>query len=795
MAVSSKVLYEFGPFRVDPDKQVLFRDGAPVPVTPKTFETLLILVRHSRELVSKDDLMKELWPDSFVEESNLSQNIFMLRKALGDTPEDKRYIVTLPGKGYRFVAEVRTIVQDGEDVVITNRSRTQMVLEQPDNRPVVSVPALPARATRKLNWKYWAALCAGFVLLALGILVFVKTQQSCSTCIEDSVVIADFTNTTGDPVFDDALRQGLAVQLEQSPYLQLVSDRRIQQTLLAMGQPADAKLTPELAREVCERTGSAAVVGGSIATLGSQYVLGLKAVNCHTGDEIAEQQTQIARKEDVLNSLSEQSSLLRGKLKESLASIQKFDVPLEQATTSSLNALRAYSLGLQAMAATGEKGAIPFFERAVQIDPKFAAAYAYLALEYGSSGSSELATENIRKAYELRDRASDRERFFISAYYFGRATGNQEKARQICEEWAQTYPRDPQPHYFLEGFIFPTLANYDGAIEAGRRALELVPDSAVSYMLLGEDLLYFGHLSESQEVLRLAKERNLKKNPRLLILEFDLAFSQGNADGMQRAVSASQGKPELMDWLLDRQAFALAHAGQMQKARTLSAQSVQLAQQQGDVERAAAFRTRTALREAFFGNLQQAKQDANSALGIARNREVEYGAAVALAMAGDEQHAKALADELAKDFPEDTSVRFNYLPVIRGIVAIKAGEPLKAVQLLDSAAPYELGSPRSALLWYFGSLYPVLIRGDAYLAAHRGEDAAREFEKILSHHDLMTGDPVSALVQCRLARAYEVAGEPAKARSQYQTFLDLWKNADPDIPIYKQAKAEYAKPH
>src|SRR5664279_3888088 len=302
MAAGPKVLYEFGPFRVDPEKQVLLRDNQPVAVTPKTFETLLILVRHSREVVSKDDLMKELWPDSFVEESNLSQNVFMLRKALGETPEDRRFIVTLPGKGYRFVAEVRTITQDGEDVIIASRSREQLVVQQATNVPAAP-PALTAPPDHRFSWKYAGAIGLAVVLLTVGTLLFVHKRQRLALGEKRSVLIADFTNTTGDPVFDETLRQGLAVQLDQSPSIVLVSEERIQHALRLMGQPADARLTPELAWEMCERVGSGAVLDGLIATLGSQYVLGLRAKSCHTGEVIADEQAQAARKEDVLNAL------------------------------------------------------------------------------------------------------------------------------------------------------------------------------------------------------------------------------------------------------------------------------------------------------------------------------------------------------------------------------------------------------------------------------------------------------------------------------------------------------------
>jgi tetratricopeptide (TPR) repeat protein len=413
-------------------------------------------------------------------------------------------------------------------------------------------------------------------------------------------------------------------------------------------------------------------------------------------------------------------------------------------------------------------------------------------LEYGSSGSSGLATENVRKAYELADRVSDNERFFISAYYFGRAVGNQEQARQICEQWAETYPREPYPHAFLAGFIYPALANYDKAIEEARKGMEVAPDLYVFDFMLGVDSLRAGRLNNSEDALRRASERKIV-NTDLLILQCQLAFLKEDREGMQQAVNAAQGKPDSTDWMADQQAFSLAYTGQLQKAQVLSRQAIELAQQQGDPERAAQFAIRSALWEAFFGNAKEGKQGATAALGLARNREVEYGAAVAVGLAGDSKQAQALADHLESGFPEDTSIRSSYLPVIRAILALNRGDPAKAIDALEPAIPYELGSPRCAVVGYFGSLYPILFRGEAYLAAHKGPEAAREFEKLLDHRGIMLGDPVSALAHYGLAQSYALSGDLNNARIQYKEFLVLWKDADPDLPVLREAKAEFAK--
>ena len=792
MATGPKVLYEFGPFRVDPDKQVLLRENQPIAITPKAFETLLILVRHSREVVSKDELMKALWPDAFVEEANLSQNIFMLRKALGDTPEDRRYIVTLPGRGYRFAEEVRTLRQDGEDLVIESRSRSHMVIEQTDIAPVENLHALPTSLPRSVGWKYLLPIGAALALVILGTAFFLRRRPPIALGEKDSVLIADFTNTTGDPVFDGALRQGLAVQLEQSPFLSLISEDRIQHVLRLMGQPADARLTPELARDICERTTSVAVLEGSIASLGSQYVLGLRAKNCRTGDVLVEEQVQAARKEDVLNALSHIASRFRTRFGESLTTVEKHNTPLAEATTSSVEALKAYSMGWQVRRSTGNAAGLPFFKRAVEIDPQFAMAHASLGLMYSSTGEPALAAESTSKAYELRDRTSDQERFFITAYYDGRVTGNEERAQQTCEAWAQTYPREMLPHAFLSGFIYPVLGKHEKAAEEAEKAVALDSDDAVGYLHLGYANTYLGHLAQAENALQSASERKLE-DPLLLLLRFQIAFLKGDNEGMERQVALAQKDSGAEDWITYHEAFVAAYSGHLQEARRLSRHAADLAQQRTHRERAALFETGAALREAFLGNVLEAKRSAAAALELAKDREVEYGAGFAFAMSGDSSRSQALADDLERNFPEDTSVRFNYLPALRGLLALNHGNPSKAIELLQIAVPYELSTPRSNLQAFFGELYPVYVRGEAYLAAHQGAEAAIEFQKILDHRGIVVSDPIGALAHLGLARAYVLSGDTAKARAKYQDFFALWKGADPGIPILKQAKREYAR--
>ncbi len=793
MTSGPKVLYEFGPFRVDPEKQVLLRDNQPVSITPKTFETLLVLVRHSREVVSKDDLMKELWPDAFVEEANLSQNIFMLRKALGDTPEDRRYIVTLPGKGYRFLSEVRTVAQDGEDVIIASRSRSQVVLEQLDSAPAESLPAFPAKIDRKFRWRYLAAIAVVASLLALGTAWFLHRRHPVGLGEKDSVVIADFTNLTVDPVFDGALRQGLAVQLEQSPFLSLVSDERIQRTLGLMDQPPDAQLTPKVAREVCERTASAAVVEGSIASLGSQYVLGLRAIDCGTGSILADEQGQAARKEDVLNVLSQMASKLRSRVGESLATVEKHDTPLEDATSSSLEALKAYSTARKVkFLPAGYASAVPLLKHAIEIDPNFAMAYAFLGRTYGDIGEFALSAENTSTAYQLRNHTSERERFFIDVTYHRQVTGNLEKAHQTLELWAETYPRDRDAHGLLSGFTSQGSGNYQEAIEEGKKAIGLDPDFAPGYANVATAYLYLGRPAEAEKVLQQASERKLEI-PEYILFRYYIAFLKDDKAGMEREVAVGEAHPGAEDWMLHAESLTLARSGQLQQARGMSRRAVDLAQQAGQRERAAVFETGAAVWEALFGNPAAAKRKSNEALELSKGRDVEYGAAVALALAKDSSRSQALANDLENRFPEDTSVQFSYLPTLRALLALNRGEPSHAIELLQTAIPYELAVPGIDYYFFFGGLYPAYVRGEAYLAAHQSAEAAAEFQKILDHPGIVLSDPISALAHLGLARAYDLQGDTAKAKAAYQDFLTLWKDADPDIPILRQAEAEYAK--
>jgi eukaryotic-like serine/threonine-protein kinase len=646
-------------------------------------------------------------------------------------------------------------------------------------------------ATNAARW--W--MVAGVAMLLFGLATASRmffTRKAHALTNRDTVVLADFTNTTGDPVFDGTLRQGMMVELEESPFLSLVSDERIQKTLTLMGQPAGARLTREIGREVCQRTGSAAVLDGSVASLGTQYVLGLRAVNCSTGESIDAEQVQAARKEDVLNALSQVASSLRGRLGESLATVKQYDTPLIEAATPSLEALKAYSAARKVHFSSDSATSQPLYERAIEIDPHFAMAYAMLGHTYGEQGESDLSAEYLGKAYALRDHASDAEKFFITVSYDIRTTGNLEETRQTGEAWAQAYPRDAQAPGFLGSLVYPVFGEFEKAIEANKKAIELDPDFSFPYFNLAYDYIYLLRLTEAENTLRRASERKLKASDSWTGL-YEIAFLKGDEAGMERAAAAGQAESGSDSGTPYYKAFTLAYHGRMQQARAMSQSGLDSAQQSGQRERGAGFEAGAALREAFFQNAPEAKRSAAAALELSKDREVEYGAAFALALAGDSSASLTLADDMERRFAQDTCVRSFYVPEIRALIALNHNDPGKAIELLQVAAPFELGTPRSSFHFIYGALYPAYVRGEAYLALHRGTQAAAEFQKILDHPGLVINDPVGALARLQIGRAYAMSGDNSKAKTAYQDFLTLWKDADSDIPILKQAQVEYRK--
>ncbi len=604
---------------------------------------------------------------------------------------------------------------------------------------------------------------------------------------KDTIVLSDFTNTTGESVFDDALKQGLSIQLEQSPFLDLASEHKVNETLKLMGRPAGDRLTPAVTHEVCQRTGSKAMLTGSIARLGSQYVIGLKAVNCATGDTLAEEQARAAGKESVLKALDAAAVSLRSKLGESLSSVQKYSTPLEVATTPSLEALQAFSLGRKTNSAKGDTAALPFYKRAAELDPTFAMAYADMAIAYSNLNEVGRAAENAQMAYDLRGKVSERERFSIEANFYLTTTGELDRAAQVYQQWQQAYPRDAVPYANL-GFIFGNLGNWEAASEQDREAMRIEPNDEVTYLNLGSDYAALNQLDKAAAVYQEAEQRKLE-GENLLSARYVLAFLKDDKSQMAQLAAAAMGKPGTEDLLLASQADTAAWFGKMQNARELTRRAMDSAQRSDAKEAAASYQAAAALREVESGNREQARTDANGAMGLASNRDVRAMAALALARAGDIPGAEKLAGELDKALPLDTLVQKYWLPTIGAAVALQRKDPNHAVELLRASSTLELGLPMQVT----GTLFPVYLRGEAYLMLHNGDAAAAEFRKFLDHRGLVANFPWGVLARLGLARAYAMGGDRARARASYQDFLTLWKDADPDIPILKQARMEYAK--
>ncbi len=677
---------------------------------------------------------------------------------------------------YQHASDLRTDLQrlkrDLESAGTAAASRGSVAIEE--------APAQPGKFTKLARPILLAAL---FVLLVVAGAIYYRLHQRKPLTDKDSIVLADFDNKTGDPVFDDTLKQGLAVQLEQSPFLDLVSDRKVNATLKLMGLPEGGRLTSEITREVCLRTGSKAMLTGSIVGLGSQYVVGLKAVNCDTGDLLAEAQEQAASKEVVLKALDRAAVSLRGKLGESAKSLQAFDTPLEQATTPSLEALQAYSLGRKTFYTKGNTAALPLLKRAVELDPNFALAYRALASTYQNLNEPNLQAVYSRKAYELRDKVSERERFFIEASYYWYVTGELEKALPVYALWQQTYPRDYSLYAHL-GEIYSILGDLEKSLDNARECMRLEPNRSNNNEWLIAGYINLNRLDEAEAAAQQAEQRNLESEG-LLAVRYRLAFVNGDATRAAQTLSEAMGKPGIEDRLLAVQSDTEAWHGRFNAARALTRRAMGSAERNDAKEISAAYLGKAALREAEAGNREQARADATAAVKLAANRDVLATAALALARAGDTVAAEKLATELDNTYPVDTIVQKYRLPTIRAAIALQRNDPNQAIELLQVTSPIELGDT--------GYLLPAYLRGQAYLMLHDGKAAAVEFHKFIDHRGLVANFPWGALARLQLGRAYMLSGDQNKARTAYQEFLGLWKGADPDVPIYQAAKAEYGR--
>jgi serine/threonine protein kinase/tetratricopeptide (TPR) repeat protein len=666
----------------------------------------------------------------------------------------------------------------------------------------VKVAEVPV-AGNKL-WKITVPAAVILVAVAIVGAFYFRTRQTAHQLTEkDTIVLADFANSTGDAVFDDTLKQALSVALNQSPFLNVLSENKVGATLKLMTRPRDTKLTSDVARELCERAGSKAYIAGSIASLGSEYVLGLKAVNCQSGEPLAEKQVTAASKEKVLDTLGEAASKLRGELGESLATVNKFDVPLAEATTSSLEALKAYSLGVKALNENGSAAALPYVRRAIELDPNFAMGYRAVGIDYINLGEAGRASDYITKAFQLREHASEREKLAINAQYYRSVTGELDQAIKTYQEGIESYPQDFRAYNSL-GIAFSLLGQYEKATEITEQGLRLAPDMSSYYGNLANYTLALQHFDEARRIIHKAQAQK-QDNFILHNALYGLAFLGADSTAMAEQQQWFAGKPE------ENLGLALAsdteaYGGHVGKARELTKRALDSAIRADSKETGAIWQAIAAQREAAYGNLVEARQSAAEALKVAPTSQgVEVEAALAFAMTGDTARAESLVQDLGKRFPLDTQVQSLWLPAIRAQLALNRKNPVPALDSLQAASSIEFGS--IPFVANISCLYPTYVRGEAYLAAGEGKESAAEFQKILDHRGIVWNCWTGALAHLGVARAnalqartFQGQGRGAdadlartRALAAYKDFLTLWKDADPDIPIYKQAKAEYAK--
>jgi serine/threonine protein kinase/predicted Zn-dependent protease len=636
------------------------------------------------------------------------------------------------------------------------------------------------------------ALATIALLISTAVYFYVRRAPIYRLTDKDTVLLADFVNRTGDGVWDGTLKEWLRVELDESPYLNILSDDTVNKLLSYAGHSSGDRVTPELARDLCRRAGSKATLLGSISSIGTHYAIGLKALNCQNEEVLAEEQTEAGNREEVLTKLHDAGLRMREKLGESLASIHKYDVPMAPATTPSLEALQAYSAALRTRQSKGDDEALPMLKRAVALDPNFAMAHAVLGTVYSNLDEAKLATEHTQKAHELRGRVTERERFYVDSSYYALATGELEKEIEVYEQWKQAYPRDPTPYHklaYCEGF----LGQYEKAAAGYREAIELEPNDVVNYVDLASTYITLDRLNDSRNILQELQARKLEHEyvPEVFFL---LAFMNDDTNEMERLVSEAASNPGNADILLSSQSDTEAFRGRLRKAEGFLVRAVESARVNRASERASVWQAHAALWEAEVGNVVQARRLAMTGLPSTADKEVQAGAvvtALALARAGEAARAKILLLDLSRQFPANVWLGKYWLPSIRAAIELDRNNPAGAIEALQIAKPYELGGDPIT----FDTLYPVYLRGQAYLMQRKGTEAAAEFQNILDHRGRVTNGILGALAYLQLGRAYILAADPQKARNAYQQFFSLWKNADPDARLIRQAAAEFSHLH
>ncbi len=776
----------FGVFQANLAARELRKHGVRVRLPGQPFCLLSMLLERPGEIVTRDEMRQRLWPsDTFVDfEHSLNTAIKKLRAALGDSPENSRYVETVPRVGYRFIAPVTVENPKNE-------------LPGPSELPVeasiaASLSDLPPRSVAERvagGRRRFAFLAAGLVVLvALSAAYALYRGNPPLLRDKDTIVLADFENTTSERDLEEALRQGLAVGLEQSPHIQVLSDRKSAVILKQMGHPPDERITGQIAIDVCQRAGSKAMVQGSISSLGTIYVIGLTALRCDNSYAVAHEQAEARRKEDIIRALGEATTRLRKRLGESIQSIQEYNMPLEQVTTTSLEALKAYATGTATFDREGPQPAIPLFNKAIELDPAFAMAYGQLASIYQDLGETQLARENAINAFEHRDRLTGSERLVIESWYNVFVTGDIEKATQLYEMEVQNHP--PSASVLNDMAVtYASLGRYEKAAEIFRQSLRLDPGGTMTYGNLAVTLLDSNKVEEARAVLAEAGKQKLQVDY-LLQVGYWSAFLEGNTEEMGQILSQSAGVTGARQLLLSEQARTEAYFGRFEKSRQYAESTAKLMEANGDKEAAAVCLGELAAREAEVGDSVQARRHALRSLQLARSQAVVTLGALAMVGSGDLRRGQLLAEELGKKYPSDTLIQKYWLPTIHARAELRQGNSSKALEILNVAAPFDFATPFTLTI---GTLYPAYVRGEAYLAAGDGRRAAVEFSKLIDRRGLVLNYPLGALAHLGRARAYALSGDTARANTSYQEFFRLWKGADSDLPILKQARAEFSK--
>ena len=757
-------IVKFGLFEADLQRLLLTKQGLRVKIQEQPFRLLALLLEHPGEVITREEIRQKLWAvDTFVEfDDGLNTAIKKLRAALGDSSDNPRFIETVPRRGYRFLAPVTPSVS------------SEPIVTEP---PPASAPLTksPRSKTIAISLLALAIASAATALLALR-------RRPPLLGAKDSVVLADFENNTGEPILDGAMKEAAAVELGQSPFLNIVSNDRVRETLRFMSRSPDERVQPPLAREVCERVGAKAYIAGSVNRIGTGYILALKAVNCADGASFAQESAIAKGKEALLPALDQTAAKMRRELGESLASIQKFDVHVEDATTSSLEALKSYSLGTAQTARSAVKDAIPFFDHAIELDPNFAMAYAKRGAAYNTLGELDRAASEFRKAYALRANLSEREKLFLTVRYQDSVIGDTNKAIETYEMWRQLYPRDIQPYNGLSA-RYQIVGKYQEAADAAREGLRLQSNSFVPYANLASSYEALNRFDEAKQV---CAEAISAQHDSLYIHQvlFDIAFLQKDKAAMDRELSSAKGTSREAD-ILTGQALASASLGKLQQARREFERVFAIRRSNGLDDHTGYTMAAAAIIEADFGNEQQARKEAKEALRLGRGVDARESVAEVFSIIGDDRQALALVDELHTRFPLHVPLNPASLASVVAAVEIHRGNPAKAVQILEQARPYDLSE--------FSDLIPIYIRGLAYLRMGAGKEAAAEFQRYLDHPGINTLFPRRSLALLDLARAYVLMKDTPRARKAYEDFFALWSEADPEIPVLVQAKSEFRK--